>query len=77
VRTLSDAALAKISAALKARWAKSKRAAKKEARNAAAAAAAKKTTPKGRVRKKPSATNAVPVNKASQPQTKTPVTPAS
>jgi len=76
VRTLRDAARAKISAAQKARWAKSKRAAKKEVRNAAAAAAAKKTTPNGRVPKKASAKKAVPVNKASQPQTKAPV-PAS
>jgi hypothetical protein len=77
VRTLSASARARISAAQKARWAKSKRAAKKEARNAAAAAAAKKTTPKSPVRKKSSAKKAVSVNKAAQPQTKAPVTPAS
>src|SRR5271166_57473 len=51
VHTLSAAARARISAAQKARWAKSKRAAKKEA-NTAAAAAAKKTTPNGPIRKK-------------------------
>ena len=77
VRTLSAAARARISAAQKARWAKSKRAAKKEARNAAAAAAAKKTTPNGRVRKKASAKKTASVNKAPQPQTKATVTPAS
>ena len=77
VRTLSAAARARISAAQKARWAKSKRAAKKEARNAAAAAAAKKTTPNGSVRKKASAKKAVSVKRAPQPQTKAPVTPAS
>jgi hypothetical protein len=75
VRTLSDAARAKISAAQKARWAKSKRAAKKEAYTAAAAGA-KKTTPNGPVRKKASAKKAVSVKKAPQPQTKAPVTPA-
>jgi hypothetical protein len=76
VRTLSDAARAKISAAQKARWAKSKRAAKKEVRNPAAAVAAKKTTSNGAVRKKASAKKAVSVKKAAQPQTKAPVTPA-
>jgi len=76
VRTLSDAARAKISAAQKARWAKSKRAAKKEARNTAAAAAAKKSTSNGPVRKKASAKKAVSVKKAPQPQTKALVTPA-
>jgi hypothetical protein len=76
-RTLSAAARAKISAAQKARWAESKRAAKKEGRNAAAAAASKKATPKGRVHKKASAKKAVLVKKAPQAQTKSPVTPAS
>jgi hypothetical protein len=76
VRTLSDAARAKISAAQKARWAKSKRAAKKEARNTAAAAAAKKTIPNGPVRKTASAKKAATVKKAPQPQTKAPVRPA-
>ena len=64
VRTLSAAARARISAAQKARWAKSKRAAKKEARNAATAAAAKKTTSNGPVRKKASAKKAVSVKSA-------------
>jgi len=77
VRTMSAAARARISAAQKARWAKSKKAAKKGARNTAAAAAAKKTTPNGPVRKKASAKKAVSVRKAPQPQTKAPVTPAS
>ena len=77
VRTLSAAARARISAAQKARWAKSKRAANKEARNATAAAAAKKTTPNGPVRKKASAKKAASLKKAPQPQAKAPVTPAS
>jgi hypothetical protein len=77
VRTLSAAARAKISAAQKARWAKSKRAVKKEARNAAPAAVVKKTTPSSPVRKKASAKKAVSVKKTPQPQTKAPVTPAS
>jgi len=79
VRTLSDAARAKISAAQKARWAKSKRAAKKEARNtaAAAAAAAQKTAPNGPVRKKASEKKTVSLKKTAQPQTKAAVTPAS
>jgi hypothetical protein len=77
VRTLSAAARARISAAQKARWAKSKRAARKEARNTAAAAAAKKTTPKSPVRKRAFAKKAISVKKAAQPQTKAPVTPAS
>lgn len=77
VRTLSAVARAMISAAQKARWAKTKRAAKKEARNAAAAAAAKKTTPNGRVRKKACAKKAASVNKVPQPQTKAAATPAS
>ena len=76
VRTLSDAARAKISAAQKARWAKSKRAAKKEA-SATAAVAAKKTNSNGPVRKKVAAKKGVSVKKAPQPQTKTAVTPAS
>jgi hypothetical protein len=79
VHTLSAAARARISAAQKARWAKSKSAAKKEASNAAAAAAAtaKKGTPNGPVRKNASAKKAVSVKKVPQPQTRVRVTPAS
>jgi hypothetical protein len=75
-RTMSTEARAKISAAQKARWAKSKKAAKKAARNVSAAPAVKSTTPNGVVPKTAPAKKAVSAKKAAQPKPKTPVTPA-
>jgi hypothetical protein len=73
VRTLSAEAREKIAAAQRARWAKSRKAAKKQVRNAAAVPAAKA---KGLVPKTAPAERDVSVKKAAQPKTKTPATPA-
>jgi hypothetical protein len=53
VRTMSAEARAKIAAAQKARWAKTKKAAKKAARNVAAVPAVKGPTPNGSVPNSP------------------------
>ena len=76
VHTMSAEARAKIAAAQKARWAKSKKAAKKAARNVAAVPAVKGSTPNGTVPKTAPAKKAVSAKKAARPKTKTPVTPA-
>jgi hypothetical protein len=62
--------------AQKARWAKVRKAAKKEAPNDAAAPAVKSATPNGVVLKTVPAKKAVSAKKAALPKTKTPVTPA-
>jgi hypothetical protein len=76
VHIMSTEARAKIGAAQKARWAKSRKAEKKEARNVAAAPAAK-TIPNGVAPKTALAKKAVSVKKSGQAKAKTPVTPAS
>src|SRR5260370_12764524 len=75
VRTLSAEARAKIATAQQARWAKSRKAAKKEARNAATAPAAKRTT-SSVVPKTAPAKKAVSVKMAGKAKTKTPITSA-
>jgi hypothetical protein len=74
-RTVSTEAREKMAAAQKARWAKTKKAAKREARAIAATPAVKSTTPNGAILKTAPAKKAVPAKKAGQPKTK-PVTPA-
>jgi hypothetical protein len=74
---MSTEARAKIGAAQKARWAKSRKAEKKEVRNVAAAPAAKKTIPNGVAPKTALAKKAVSVKKPGQAKSKTPATPAS
>ena len=76
VRILSAEARAKIAAAQQARWAKSRKAAKKEARNAAATPAGKRTTSSSVVPKTVLAKKAVSVKMAGKAKTKTPITPA-
>ena len=76
VRSLSAEARARIAIAQKARWAKTKKAAKKAARNVAAVPAVKGTTPNGSVPKTAPAKKAVSAKKAARPKTKTSVTPA-
>jgi hypothetical protein len=75
VHSMSAEARAKIAAAQKARWAKTKKAAKKAARNVAAVPAVKGPTPNGTVTKTAPAKKAVSAKKAGQPKTKTPVNP--
>ena len=62
--------------AQKARWAKVRKAAKKEAPNDAAAPAVKSATPNGVAPKTAPVKKAVSAKKAAQPKTKTPLTPA-
>ena len=76
VHSMSTEARARIAAAQKARWAKTKKAAKKEARTVGAAPAVKGSTPSGTVPKTAPAKKAVPAKNAARPKTKTPVTPA-
>jgi hypothetical protein len=72
-RTVSAEARAKISAAQKARWAKSKKA----ARNVAAAPAVKSAAPNGAVSETAPAKKAVSAKKAVRAKSKSPFTPAS
>jgi hypothetical protein len=74
VRTMSSEARARIAAAQKARWAKSKRAAKKAARDAAAVSAPKPPIAKGRAKKTAAVKKTVSAKKAVQPETKTSAT---
>jgi hypothetical protein len=76
-RPLSTEARAKIAAAQKARWAKTKKAAKKEARDAGAEPTAKTADPKGVRKKKTSAKKAVTVKKAARTKAERPATLAS
>jgi hypothetical protein len=71
--TMSAEARAKIAAAQKARWAKTRKAAKKEVRAVAATPALKSPTPNGTVPKKAPAKKAIPVKKVGQPKAKTPI----
>ena len=74
IHTMSAEARARIAAAQKARWAKTKKAAKKAARAVAAAPAVKSPTPNGTALKTAPAKKAVSVKKTGQPKAKTPVT---
>jgi hypothetical protein len=76
-RTMSAAGRAKIAAAQKARWAKSKRVAKKVARKAASAPAKKTVTAKSVARKTTQRKKAVSVKRPAQPKAETATTPAS
>ena len=76
-RTLSTEARAKIAAAQKARWAKTKKAAKKDARAVAAAPAVKSAAPNGVAPKTAPAKKAVSAKKVVRAKSKSPVTPAS
>ena len=76
VHTMSAEARARIGEAQKARWAKTKKAAKKEARAIAAAPAVKSATFNGVFPKTAPAKKAVSAKKAALPKTRTPVTPA-
>ena len=76
-RTVSAEARAKMVAAQKARWAKTKQAAKKAARNVAAAPAVKSAAPNGVAPKTAPAKKAVSAKKVVRAKSKTPVTPAS
>jgi hypothetical protein len=76
VHTMSAEARAKIAAAQKARWAKTKKAAKKEARAVAATPAVKRATPNGVAPKTAPVKKAVTAKKSGQSKTKTPITPA-
>jgi hypothetical protein len=85
VRSLSAEAREKIAAAQRARWAKSRKAAKKEVRNVAAPAAKKEVrnaaapaaSANGVVPKTAPAKRAISVKKAGQPKTRSLVTPVS
>ena len=76
-RTVSAEAREKMAAAQKARWAKTKEAAKKKAQAVAAVPAVKSITTNGIPLKTTPAKKAVSAKKVAQPKTKTPVTPAS
>jgi hypothetical protein len=70
-RTMSAEARARIAAAQKARWAKSKKAAKKAARNAEAVSAVKTPIVKGGAKKTAAVKKTVSAKNAVQPETKT------
>jgi hypothetical protein len=76
-RTVSAEARAKMVAAQKARWAKTKQAAKKAARNVAAAPAVKSAATNGVAPKTAPAKKAVSAKKVVRAKSKSPVTPAS
>jgi hypothetical protein len=76
VHAMSAEARARIGAAQRARWVKTRKAAKKEARAVVAAPAVKRPTPTGIAPKTAPAKRAVSAKKAALPKTKTPVTPA-
>ncbi len=69
--TMSAEGRAKIAAAQKARWAKTRRAAKKEIRATAATPVVKSPKPNGTAPKKATAKKAISVKKAGPPKAKT------
>ena len=76
VYTMSAEARAKIAAAQKARWAKTRKAAKKASRDVAAVTAVKSPALQGAVAKTATAKKAVSAKKVGPPKRKTPITPA-